>query len=446
MAARHAPVALLAAALGGCFSDRGVAIEVAVGATGATTVELFLGAAACDADANTGGIACTTVAPPPDGSVALAGDIWFRDDAVPYVAQVSGGTATFQIRAATPTTVPIAIAVGYVGDAPGPQAARPVGTATLRDLAVPVHNARILTTSLVAAGPVLLAPGDTRNLTEDRVLVWRKQSPPSSCLVVEHWDHGAVDRDLVVPEDDPDCDDVPAPECNAAAYHGASKVGGARARPDCTTTSGGSACVLGAFGCQDDVPGNDRTCVALPARTCVPDALCTACPALDEACLRAQIAPATNPVARIECKVPARVGTGKLVPCSGKAETTIDLDAFFPDGTCPAPELAALPAGGGGTSSAAFDGAELALSSPRGGAACQFTLSWTGGARPSIDPLDDFGLLRFAFDDPGSSSVLLPIALRFVAGPTDACTTTAFTCDYTAVAASIDSMWTCVPP
>ena len=85
-AERLARLALLAAALGGCFSDRGVAIEVAVGATGATTVELFLGAAACDADANAGGIACTTVAPPPDGSVALAGDIWFRDAAAPYVA------------------------------------------------------------------------------------------------------------------------------------------------------------------------------------------------------------------------------------------------------------------------------------------------------------------------------------------------------------------------
>lgn len=441
-------LALYGAALAGCFSDRGVAIEVAVGDTGATTVELFLGAAACDADANAGGIACTTIAPPPDGSVALAGDIWFRDAAAPYTAKASGGTATFHIRADMPTTVPIAIAVGYTHDAQSPDGLRPVGSATMRDLAVPVHTARILTTSLVAAGPVQLAPDDTKDLTEDRVLVWRKRSPTSACLVVEHWDHGAVDRDLIVPEDDPDCDDVPAPECNAAAYHGASAVGGARARGDCTTTSGGSACMLGAFGCQDDVPGNDHTCAALPARSCVPDALCAACPALDEMCLRAQVAPTTNPVARLECRVPAHVDAGKLSPCSGNDEATIDLGVFFPGGQCPAPRLAALAVGDFDTS-AVFDGADLALSSPKGGAGCQFALGWTGGARPLADGLDDVGLIRFAFDDPeapAASNVVLPVALRFVVGPPDACAATAFACNYTMSAAAVDAMWSCVPP
>src|SRR5437868_9344279 len=69
-------------ALGGCFSDRGVAIEVDVGATGATSVELFLGKAACDSSDKAAGIACTTIAPP-DGTTPLDGSIWFRDAAAP---------------------------------------------------------------------------------------------------------------------------------------------------------------------------------------------------------------------------------------------------------------------------------------------------------------------------------------------------------------------------
>src|SRR5262245_60920317 len=81
-------IAVAAAAQAGCFSDRGVAIEVDVGDTGATKVELFLGMTACDRTGNGAGIACTTIAPPPDGSVALAGAIWFRDPGEPYIVEV----------------------------------------------------------------------------------------------------------------------------------------------------------------------------------------------------------------------------------------------------------------------------------------------------------------------------------------------------------------------
>ena len=63
----------------GCFSDQGVAIEVDVGATGASTVELFLGKTACG-DHNLAGIDCKTIAPPAMTSTALRGQIWFRDD------------------------------------------------------------------------------------------------------------------------------------------------------------------------------------------------------------------------------------------------------------------------------------------------------------------------------------------------------------------------------
>src|SRR5262249_45374295 len=103
------------AALAACFSDRGVAIEVDVGATGATSVELFLGKAAWHPGDKLAGIASTTIAPP-DGTNPLDGNIWFRDAPAPYIVDVAGHTATFQLRADTPTTLPIVIAVGFVAE------------------------------------------------------------------------------------------------------------------------------------------------------------------------------------------------------------------------------------------------------------------------------------------------------------------------------------------
>src|SRR5262249_43458559 len=186
------------------------------------------------------------------------GKIWFRDAPAPYIADVHGHTATFQLRADEPTTLAIAIAVGLVTEATGNATTRrPVATATLRDLALPVNAARVITTALTAANPVQIG-GDTRNLSEDRVQVWRKQTPVSSCVVVEHWSHGQHQRDFVVPEDDPDCDDVVAPECNPAAWHGTNTVGGGAFRAEGFRRDP-SAGVLGALGCTDDAAGQTAT-------------------------------------------------------------------------------------------------------------------------------------------------------------------------------------------
>jgi hypothetical protein len=435
-------IAATAGAQAGCFSDRGVAIEVDVGDSGATKVELFLGMTACDKTGNAAGIACTTIAPPPDGSVPLAGEIWFRDTGEPYIVEVRGGKATFQIRAESQTDVPIAAAVGYAADAAAPGGLRPVGIAAFHDLSIPAHAARVITTEMVAAKPVQLAPADTRNLSESRVMVWRKPAtaPAASCLVAEQWDQGAVQRVIIVPEDDADCDGVPAPECNPAAYLGTNRVGGVRDRPECFTSSGGPACALGAFGCKDNVAGNDQSCFPLPARTCVPDALCS-CSADDAPCWRGLLSPEVNPVARIECRVPTKLATvGKLDLCPGKSEAAIDLSAFFAPTKCPQPELAALP-GLSFDKAQSFGGVKMELSS-LSGKPCQFTVSWATGVRSTAEPPEDFGVLRFARDDPGEASLLLPIAFRFLA---DTCLTSEFVCSYAPpVTASIDGMWSCV--
>ncbi|HEX7838816.1 MAG TPA: hypothetical protein VF469_15170 [Kofleriaceae bacterium] len=425
-----ASLALLAAALAGCFSDRGVAIEVDVGTTGASTIELFLGAQACDRKDTTAGIACTTIAPPPDGSVPLGGNIWFRDAPAPYTAEANGRTATFQIRAEAPRTLPIVVAVGFVRDAQSPQGLRPVATATVRNLTIPVDNARVITTALVPAGPVQLAPDDTRNLTDDRVKVWPKKAPQSSCVVVEHWDHGQLQRDFVVPEDDPDCDDVPAPECNPAAYHGMNTVGGGAFRPDCFAP-GTSACVTGELGCSDDVPGKNTTCVAEHDQVCVPGMFCGGpCNRFDESCLRTL---AASDIPRIDCDVPTLSPVLNLCPGADQI-TPIQLDPHYQGGECDQqPLISALDLGGFGTS-ASFSGAVMELGSPM--QPCHFNLQWKSGPRTIPDTLD-YGLIRVAAD---KGALLIPIAFHFMPG---ACGVTPFKCSVTGPTA--DSLWSCAP-
>src|ERR1043165_6004870 len=85
----YGAVVVALAALAGCFDDKGLGIEVDVGDTHASKIELYLGKVACNAADNDAGIDCSSIAPPdgtvapPTGTVALGGDIWFRDSPLP---------------------------------------------------------------------------------------------------------------------------------------------------------------------------------------------------------------------------------------------------------------------------------------------------------------------------------------------------------------------------
>jgi hypothetical protein len=405
----------------GCFSDRGVAVEVDVGGTGATSVELYLGTQRCDPSNAAVDIDCTTIAPP-DGTVALRGTIWFRDDLLPYTAAVKGRRATFQLRADTVSTLPIAIAVGM--DASGGA----VGTATLHDLAIPVNSARVVTTTLVAANPLAPRDTDTRNLTEDRALVWTKRTPASSCVVVEHWDHGQVARDFVVPIEDPDCDDVQA-ECNPAAYHGTSAVGGSSASPDCVLPSA-ERCVLGGFGCSDDVPGKTTTCVALQRQICVPHDFCQ-CSDLAGSCIQMTLDSSPLTIPHIECDLPS---TPELGVCGGHNSDTIDLSQPYKGLGCGhQPLLSSLHAAGFAASREFAGGATIELSTASD--PCGFKISWKGGTLATANPNDDGVILL----QTSNGALLLPLVLRF---HTATCITTPFRC--VLVDHPDDALWSCV--
>src|ERR1043165_7814752 len=100
----YGAVVVALAALAGCFDDKGLGIEVDVGDTHASKIELYLGKVACNAADNDAGIDCSSIAPPdgtvapPTGTVALGGDIWFRDSPLPYTADVEGKTRSEERR------------------------------------------------------------------------------------------------------------------------------------------------------------------------------------------------------------------------------------------------------------------------------------------------------------------------------------------------------------
>lgn len=423
----------LAGALAGCFHDKGLGIEVDVGDTHASKVELYLGKVACDPEDNGAGIDCTSIAPPdgtvapPAGTVALRGDIWFRDSPLPYTADVGGTTAAFRLQADGATTLPIVVAVGF---GITPAGLRPVGTAVLRDVTIPASGARLVTTTLAAAGAVALRPTDTKDLTEDRVMVWTKAEPASSCVVVEHWDHGQVARDFVVPQVDPDCDDVAAPECNPAAYRGSSAVGGAPTKPDCVAAAE-ERCVLGAFGCTDAPAAPSGVCIAQPRQTCLPGPLC-GCTALAGDCIETAIndEPTASLTAHLVCEVPTNAGLGV---CGGHDNDLIDLSDKFPAGCGRQPLLSSLQLTGVGQSHK-FGNAEFELSGASD--ACVFKVTWKGGTLP-LGTMGDSGFVAI---DLAAGGVLLPIVFRF---HLDSCLVEPFHCELVDV--PDDSVWGCVP-
>lgn len=432
-ARRALPVlASAGAALTGCFSDRGLAIEVDVGGTGATSVELFLGKTACDASDHPAGIDCKSIAPPPAGSPPLRGSIWFRDDLAVDTVRVTGPRVTFQLRSDTTATLPIVIAVGFT------DRDHPVGVATLHDVTIPAGNARVLATALVPAGPVqTTAPAQA---VEDRVQIWRKATPPSSCVVAEHWEGGAVTRSFVVPAQDPDCDDVVA-ECNPAAYLG-SELPGTAPRPDCFAdpTQPLQPCALGSRACSDGSATRTGMCGAQrDATICVPDQFCIACDHIDDTCWQDQIRTMPQAVTFIDCSIATTQiapNSFSFCPLSGQNSTQILLDAHFsPDQTCDTPAIAAS-ALTGFDSSADFGGAQIELSSPR--EPCNFSITWKSEVRTAPDGIE-YGAVRIPT---ATGAIVIPLVLRF--HPTmDGCLgqVPEFTC--TPMDALADAVWSC---
>lgn len=388
----------IAGALAGCYSDRGLALEVDVRVEGRTdvptSVELFIGNHRC-ADDNAGGIKCDDGIAPPDITKQLpaSGGVWFRDDTVPFVAEVHGHTAVFRLQAGdADADVPIdlAIVVGKLGN-------EMVGTSTLTALTVPEDDALVVHTRLNPSNPIPREDGSTAGI-EERVAVW---GDPQTCVAIEHWSSGNVVRHFIVPEDDPDCDGLAlANECNPAAFLGSLPPGSA-ARPNCVTDSAEPDVALGSRGCSDTGAPTQAACQAITPRVCMADSF-AGC-SFASSCAAA----VTTDTPRLHCTLPARDGIFNFCPRHDASAVDLAplLGARCNNGDA---HIGSIQLTGFGTDHV-FGGSKIEVALKND---CKLEVGWTDGSHTG-GAGTDLGLIQIPN---GTGGLLLPVELQFMPG------------------------------
>lgn len=307
-------LAVVAGAACACASG-GIVLEVDTAGLDVASVELVLADRVCKLP--DGGKCDSLRGKGFTNALGEPGDIYLRAANARSTA-LDGGLARFEIPSAS-HTIPMAFAIGR--DASG----RIVGTTVMAE------------TIDLAAGPILYRA--TLEPTAD-VLGFARSNGMASAA---QWGEG--DRCVgiepltatldplrpvfIVPEDDLDCDRT-AVECDPLWFQGLS-VDEATAR-HCvvrSTVIAGGPCMLGHLPTCVENAADAARCAELPLR-CVPDPVCTDCPAIDEPCQNAKLAePALD--GRLDCTFPAMEdGNGTLQPCATTQFALKPLDPLAP--------------------------------------------------------------------------------------------------------------------
>jgi hypothetical protein len=396
----------------GC-APSGLTLEVTTSDPAIVRVELF------DADACDEG--CPAAVAPP-GRAARPTDIYLVADPRPWSAAIDHGIAGFQLRADENTNVSVVVAVGFDAlDGGNPRA-----VAVLRDVPVPASEPAHWQLPLAPAAPIDDAPP-----TSDRVAVWRQPASPGlACVMIEH---AGGDRELVVPKDDTDCDQLAMGECapwTNLAMNAPSTIAAASCLVKNTSGPSAGVCTLGGPTCSE-VAGQTTSCATLDTGYCAPAVLCNCAP-WDEACVRDKIAVAATAMPMIECDLPLNSdGT----PCDGSSEVRIPIasngflsnsstscaDTLINDVATPLGAFAATVALGGAT-----------LGVKRVADPCGTELVYAGKiAMAQTQSL----LVDLALDN--HNHLVVPLRINFAVG---GCTSGGAQCSTTIVT---DSMFTC---
>lgn len=297
----------------GCGDDD---IQIEIHGDGSTQrIELFVASAAPCKATDCPGIR------PPEVSAALDGTVYYRDrdDEPAFASDVDdGGVAYFRMRpGAAFSYVNTLIAVGY-----GEQGV--TGAAILRPFDAAAGPIRIVATLAPVTGTIL---GTTPGPAGDRVQVWgEKPGDKVGCLGIERWkDDGSLAlRQFVVPEEDPDCDQVlVAEECRPLEH--ATTIRPTLGSVTCLEPLDG-ACRLGGETCVD---GEGATACG-PSAYCLPDRICDECATLDPACIAGRFL--QNAQAYVTCTLSVELdpSTNRYQPCANlPLRTPLDLSAVF---------------------------------------------------------------------------------------------------------------------
>ena len=396
----------IAAAFALAACDQGVSLEVDIGATGATRVELFV--ASQDP--------CTTCdkVRSPDATAALSGTVYFADRDATFDTDVSGGAATFNLQpGAGDNGVRTLVIVGLDGD-------KVVGATVMPAFEV-TNDAKRVRISLEAANEDTVG-GQVPSPDPYRIALWHKQKDDrAGCVAVERWAMGVMSsRQFVVPEDDPDCDDVLADqECRPFEYM-------TDERPDETSytcfasfpVGSGEACMLGGKTCVD---GEGPANACGPSKFCIPEDVClSGCTPNTPGCLATQLGNATAPLAHLDCTLPMVLNPSGLVTmCDGDSIVPVDMGTPFSDAGrgCTAARLTSIAVAQGAfgpfvdlkaRTSTTVD--KLRVAAPTTfRTACGFDFTITGSMDPNLSTLELAGIDLALTND---QHLLLPV--RFV--------------------------------
>jgi hypothetical protein len=353
----------------GCNLPVGLTLEVSAKQSPAARVELYLGTIECPT--------CKAIAPP-GAPRPLAGRVFYPDLTAVDVQPVGAdGMAVFRIEASDDTSlVPIVVGVGL------DDAGNTTGVAGLTD--VPLLRTRGAWWRIELAASAEIAGTDAPQPDGDRVTLWPKADPSRApCAAIEHWANGDRERVFLVPQDDPDCDDIdPARECAPYSWR-AQQTTATIATASCTTTThiaSDYTCIVGGTPC-DELQPQSSLCAPVDPVYCLPDNLCldTGCTANWPACVGAGLVPA------VKCTLPAN---DTLQPCStlpAATTATVDLSVLFAGKATTCDQIglstfanAVLKIAPTLTlGSATFQTANLA-SYRASGNPCAFDLSWSG--------------------------------------------------------------------
>jgi hypothetical protein len=280
---------------------------------------------------------------------------------------------------------------------------------------------------------------DTQPAGTERHKLWPAPNGLPSCLLLEHWGHSSVERELLGPHDDPDCDGVAAAiECapwipNAVAT--APPVEETTCVLPRQLADGVSVCVLGGPQCSESPGQPSDACVAANETYCTPQLLCL-CSGMPNVrdCLRARIADgmgnATMP--HVKCVIPINDAGAA---CAGSFMLNASNALVGSTRKCTGMRLNELEVPLGSFQNYLHLGnGKLKLDSFS--EPCTGQLSWESGGMPP--PTDNLAVLDVELDN--GNHLAFPMRVDFKPG----CTTNAMAiCQ---VVSSSDSMFQCVQP
>ena len=393
--------------------DSGANIEVRSPDVDIDSVELFVAPSQCarmDGSPCASGVAWATSL-----QTQPAGDIFLLSDTAALTAPAKNGTATIRLEGVVNENQIARIAV--VGISQGKAVAAGV---LAPDITIPLGHQEVWQVDLVAVPDVGQGDPDgppDPSGSQARMHMWssdRRAAGLADCVMFQHWNGMAWDREYLVPPMDRDCDGEMV-ECNN--YWFDFNLNGTATA--CMTTVGPldpGICTFGTALCADGTSGS-TACKQSLTEICAGDLLCANCttdPSIDVTCIMQQISDAFGNAGSggvipfADCSfVPDVASVGQ--PCTVANSNQLLLDLSPIGAPCTSVEIRPLAIPLAAPLTALTAGTAM-ITAHLDQTSCSVTLTWGAGMAPMADTPAPF-FLDITY--PNTKHVLLPLRVRF---------------------------------